>query len=139
MHEVAAIRGAISAALEAMQKAGASRIAGVQMTLGVSGHFSEESVRQYFDLLTADTPASGAALTLSWLPATYQCFECQHCFESLQPVEAVACTLCGGAALGMNHQQICTLSALEVIFEEAADAKSTRPMATMLLIEEATP
>jgi hydrogenase nickel incorporation protein HypA/HybF len=132
MHEIAAIRSAVSAALEAMREAGASRITRVQMTLGASGHLTEESARQYFDLLTANTPASGAALSLSWLPAPYQCFECRHRFESLEPPEAVLCPLCQGAALEVNHQESCYLSAIEIAWDEAAQARENRQMTTTL-------
>lgn len=121
MHEVAAIKGAIHAALEAMQEAGASRIISLQLTLGVSGHLTEEAARHYFEVLAASTPASGAALSFSWVPATYQCFECLHRFESLQPPDEVLCPRCSGTALEVSHHESCAPSVIEVAFDQVPE------------------
>lgn len=86
----------------------------VQLDIGVSGHFTEEAVRQYFQALTQNTLIEGATLTLSWLPATYQCLSCQCCFEST--LSMATCPQCGDVALEISHQDECSVSAIDVAF-----------------------
>lgn len=120
MHEVAAMQGVVSTILESMRQAGGSRITHVQLLLGASGHFTEEAARQHFEALTAGTPAEGASLEISWLPATFQCFSCLHRFESPQPAEQVTCPLCGDLVLEIDHQDACYASDIEVAFDESS-------------------
>ncbi len=124
MHEVAAMRGVVTSALEAMRAAGATRVVGTHLLLGASGHLSEEAARQHFATLAKGTPAEGAALTFTWLPATYQCVDCLHRFESAAPAESVACPDCGGVALEIAHQDTCALVSIDVTAE--ADPAASR-------------
>jgi hydrogenase nickel insertion protein HypA len=120
MHEVAAMQGAVRTILEQMQQAGGSRVTTVELMLGACGHFTEEAARQHFAVLTMGTPAEDAALEIFWLPATFQCFACLHRFESCQPAEEVVCPRCGDMALQINHQDACSVKAIEVSFDENA-------------------
>lgn len=99
--------------LTSMERAGAVRVTQVQLELGASGHFTEEAVRQYFQVLTQDTPIEGAALALSWLPATYQCLSCQQRFESTSSTGI--CPRCGDVALEVSHQDECSIRSIEVV------------------------
>ena len=118
MHEVGIMQGAVKTILESMSQAGASRVTNVQLTVGRSGHFSEESVRHYFQLLTKDTPAEGASLTILWLPATVQCLTCLHRFSSCEPAEQTKCPKCGDVVMEVEHQDSCYVSAIDVVSEE---------------------
>jgi hydrogenase nickel incorporation protein HypA/HybF len=113
MHEGAVMQEAVKSILASMENAGAVRVASVQLELGTSGHFTEEAVHQYFQILTLGTPIEGAALTLSWLPATYQCLSCQHRFEST--AETGICPQCGDIALEIAHQDACHVRAIDVL------------------------
>jgi hydrogenase nickel incorporation protein HypA/HybF len=119
MHEVAAMRGAVSAVLARMRDEGASRVTRVTLVLGVSGHLTEDAARQHFAVLAKGTPAEHAQLDISWLPATYQCFDCLHRFTSTQPPDAVLCPECDGLALEVAHCDECYVSEIEVegVFE----------------------
>ncbi len=117
MHEVAAIQGVVSSILETLQQKGGTRVIAVQLVLGTSGHFSEEAARQHFAMLAAGTPAENAALEITWLPATYQCFSCLHRFESGQVAEPMTCPRCGDIALETGHQDACYASAIEMAFD----------------------
>ncbi len=77
MHEVAVMQGVVKTILQSLAQAGASRVTNVQLAIGKSGHFTEENVRQYFEVLIKGTPVEGASLTISWLPATLQCLSCK--------------------------------------------------------------
>ena len=118
MHEVAAMQGMVRTALESMRASGGTRVIQVHLVLGASGHFTEEAARQHFAALTVGTPTEGAELTISWLPAQFQCFTCLHRFESCEPAEQVTCPQCGDLALEIEHQDICYVRAIDVAFDE---------------------
>ena len=116
MHEGAVMQRVVHTILASAEHAGACRVTNVQLELGVSGHFTEEAVRQYFQALTQNTPIEGATLTLSWLPATYQCLSCQHRFESTSSM--AICPQCGDVALEISHQDECSVRAIDVAFSD---------------------
>lgn len=116
MHEGAVMQRVVHTILASTERAGACRVTNVQLELGVSGHFTEEAVRQYFQVLTQNTPIEGATLTLSWLPATYQCLSCQHRFESTSAT--AICPQCGDVALEISHQDECSVRTIDVAFSD---------------------
>jgi hydrogenase nickel incorporation protein HypA/HybF len=129
MHELAATKGMLATALEHMREAGASSVTGLELTIGASGHLTEDAVRQHFELLARGTPAEGATLTFSWLPASYQCFTCLQCFTSAARPADITCPACSGVALEIEHQEVYYASAIEVAFasEEADTAMLATP------------
>jgi Zn finger protein HypA/HybF involved in hydrogenase expression len=137
MHEAAAITGTVNTALEYMRQAGASRVTNFELEVGVSGHCTEEAIRQYVAMLTAGTPAEGASVRIVWLPATYQCLDCGHCFERSQPAREMMCPECRGIVLEMDHQDICRLRAIDVTFDDLTKPGEGDLVATMLVKEEA--
>jgi hydrogenase nickel incorporation protein HypA/HybF len=139
MHEAAAIQGAVRTAVEYMRAAGASHVINVHLSVAVSGHFTEDVVRQYFALFTAGTPAEGATLTVIWLPATYQCLTCLHTFQSLQPAVEALCPACGEAALEIEHQDICAVSAIDVAFEENLAMPTESHLTTTIFLGREAP
>jgi Zn finger protein HypA/HybF involved in hydrogenase expression len=126
MHEVAAMRGAIAAALDEMRAVGASRVTRIYLVLGASGHLTEDAARQHLAVLAAGTPLADAEVEISWLPAKYQCFECLQQFESVAPAEEVTCPACGGIALELEHQDACYVSAIDVSDDAPAGAAHCR-------------
>ncbi|HEY7347668.1 MAG TPA: hydrogenase maturation nickel metallochaperone HypA [Ktedonobacterales bacterium] len=139
MHEVAAIQGAVRTALKYMRQASASRVTNVQLSVAVSGHFTEDVVRQHFALFTAGTPAQAATLTIIWLPATYQCLACLHTFQSLQPAVEALCPACGEAALEIGHQDICAVNAIDVAFNEMSPPRLAAHLTTTIFLGEEAP
>lgn len=76
MHEGAVMQTIVETVLASLKEVGASRVAGVSLELGSSGHFSEEAVRQYFQALTEIRPRM------------VRCLRCRGC---LQPINV--CTV----------------------------------------------
>jgi hydrogenase nickel incorporation protein HypA/HybF len=111
------MRGVVATALEEMQAAGATRVVGVHLLLGASGHLTEDAARQHFALFAKGTAAEGAKLTFTWLPATYQCFSCLTQFGSAEPSESFACPECGGVALEIANDDICAVRFVDVAYE----------------------
>jgi hydrogenase nickel incorporation protein HypA/HybF len=107
-----------------MRAVGAARVTRVELTLGASGHLAEDAVRQHFELLAQGTPAEGATLTFSWLPATYQCFTCLQEFASTAPPAEIACPACGGVALEVAHEETYYASTIEVAFASSDETSA---------------
>ena len=118
MHEVTAMQGVMRAVLASLQKAGGRRVTNVQLILGASSHLSADAAYQLFEALARGTPAEHASLTIEWLPATYRCLSCQHSFESSEPSSQVTCPECDEPALETAHQDICIVSAIDIICDE---------------------
>ncbi len=114
MHEVAAMQGALRTVLEQMRAAGGERVTHVEMTLGTSGHLTEDAARQHFAVLAASTQAEGATLGFTWLPATYQCFTCLRQFESTVSASEALCPDCGNIALEIAHRDDYYVSRIDV-------------------------
>lgn len=123
MHEVAAMQSVMHAVLESLRKAGGKRVTNVQLILGASSHLNADAAFQLFEALAKGTPAEHASLTIEWLPATFSCLSCRHSFESSEPsLEEVTCPKCGEPALEIAHQDICAVSAIDIICDETNEA-----------------
>ncbi|HZC06019.1 MAG TPA: hydrogenase maturation nickel metallochaperone HypA [Ktedonobacterales bacterium] len=114
MHERAVIEGAIVTALHRLDALGDPPVKGVDMVVGVSGHMTEDVLRQQFAISAAGTPLEQATLRIFWVPAQYQCFDCLSQFNSATPPEDVRCPACGGIALEIEHNDQCYISALDI-------------------------
>lgn len=117
MHELAAMQEVVRLALDCMQQASASRVTNIQLVLGASGHLTADAAYQHFEALTRGTPAQDASLTIQWLPAKYQCFSCLQRFESSELSSLIACPECGDIALEVSHQEVCSVTSIDVSFE----------------------
>lgn len=124
MHEVTAMQGVMRAVLDSLQQAGGERVTNVQLMLGASSHLSAEAAYQLFEVLAKGTPAEHASLTIEWLPATYQCLSCQHSFESSEPSSHMTCPECSEVALETAHQDICAVSAIDIVGDEQQEQVS---------------
>lgn len=117
MHEVAGMQNVVETLLASIEKARASRVTNVQRALSTYGHFTEVAVHLYFQALTRDTPIEGATLTLSWLPAPYQCLSCKHRFERISSTGI--CPHCGDASWEISHQDGCSIRTVDVVSPDA--------------------
>lgn len=76
MHELTITQNILALALEHAQRAGAARITHINLSVGEISGIVDESVQFYFDLLSRDTPAEGAKLRFTKLPAVFRCRAC---------------------------------------------------------------
>ncbi len=114
MHEVAQMQGMVTEIIACAGAAQAQRITRVALRLGASGHMTEAAARQHFAILDAGTLAEGARLDITWLPATYQCFNCGQLFSVMDPQESLLCPICGEIALEVDHADVCYAESIEV-------------------------
>lgn len=117
MHEGSMMQTVVTTILSSLEKTQGARVARVQLELGTSEHFTEEAVRQYFQMLTQGTLAAEAELELTWLPATYQCLACLRRFESA--AWTGVCPHCGELGLEIAHRDGCDIRQIEIVLPDA--------------------
>lgn len=118
MHEVGMIRAALATVLSELDKSGGQRVAGVRLAVKASGHATEEAIRDLFAALAGGTPASGAVVSIEWLPSEFQCVACANKFVTSESGSGVTCPRCGGSALDLDHQDTCTVTSIDVAFDD---------------------
>lgn len=123
MHEGAVMQAVFTSILDYLEKTPGARVTCVQLELGASGHFTEEAVRQYFQLLARNTPIEGAELELVWQPALYQCLGCSLRFESV--ASSALCPRCGDVGLEIVHEDSCEIRRIELVVPEQKDQERT--------------
>ncbi len=93
MHEYAITREILEIVLEEASSAGMNRVDSIHLTLGKLRGFSPDPIRMYFEIYAADTPAQGAQLSFTEVPARFRCTSCSHSFQLEDPV--FLCPACG--------------------------------------------
>jgi hydrogenase nickel incorporation protein HypA/HybF len=117
MHELPITQAILTLALETAQRAGARRIAGIDLVVGDLSSIVDDSVQFYFDVLSQGTPAAGAALRFRREAATLACPACGH-REQTHPPLPRACPTCGGSRLEITGGQAFFVQSIEVIDED---------------------
>jgi len=81
MHELSVTQALLSVVLEHAEKAGAKRVVAVDLRVGELSGVVDDSVQLYFEYLSRDTPAAGARLRFTHVPARLLCRSCGSEFE----------------------------------------------------------
>lgn len=76
MHEMGITQGILSAAFEAAEKAGETRITEIYISVGELTEIVEFALQFAFEALTPDTMAEGATLIVTHVPARSHCNDC---------------------------------------------------------------
>jgi hydrogenase nickel incorporation protein HypA/HybF len=109
MHEMAATQGLLDVALTAARAAGAARITAIHVVIGELTSFVDDSVQFYFDVLSRDTAAAGAALRFRREAAEARCQECGRRYAVRPPLPrscecgSLAVRVDGGDAFYVSH------------------------------------
>ncbi|MFC1931535.1 hydrogenase maturation nickel metallochaperone HypA [Chloroflexota bacterium] len=81
MHEMAITRSMLDLVLKEAEKAKASKVIKVSIVLGKMTGVVDDCVQAYFDIMSKDTPADGAALYFQNIPVQARCRKCGHVFS----------------------------------------------------------
>lgn len=81
MHEMAVTQSILDIAIQHAKQAGASQITQIDLIIGEMTGIVDESVQLYFDFLSRDTIAAGAALVFDRRPAAFRCRECHTTYH----------------------------------------------------------
>ncbi len=96
MHELSVTQNLLAVVLEHAERAGAERVTRIDIQVGALTGLVDESIQFYFDFVSRDTPAAGARLAFTRVPARLRCRACGAEFE---PEERDwLCPACGAVA-----------------------------------------
>lgn len=81
MHELVVTEEVLRLVLSETEKAGADRVAAVNLALGELSPVVRESVEFYWEFLSRATPAEGAPLRFRLVPALARCLGCGRVYR----------------------------------------------------------
>lgn len=81
MHEMAVTRGMLDLVLDEAAKAGSKKVTIINVALGEMSGVVDSCVQFYFDFMSKDTPAEGAALNFRKVPNQAKCRKCGNVFR----------------------------------------------------------
>ena len=101
MHELGITQGIIDRARDAAVTHHARRVGALFLVMTPAADFTEDSIRMYFAMLTADDELlQGAELHFIHEPADAQCVECEHSFRISSADEV--CPACSSRAIRVD-------------------------------------
>lgn len=93
MHELPVTESVLEIAIRHAEKAEASRVTAVNLTIGQLSSIVDDSVKFYWDIITENTLCEGSKLQFKRLPAILKCHNCG--LEYKLDGESSACPSCG--------------------------------------------
>lgn len=112
MHEMAITQSMFDLVLEQAEKAGAKEVEKINLVIGEMTGVVDECVRFYFDLLSKDTIAEGANLSIKMVPSTAKCQSCEKSFEVKE--FDWTCPHCGNQGMDIIAGQELFVESIEV-------------------------
>ena len=112
MHELAITQSMLDIVLEQAEKAGAKKVSRINLTIGELSGFVGECVQFYFNFLAKETPAEGATLAFTMVPATARCQSCHKLFK-LKEFDWT-CPHCGGNNIEITAGKELFVESIEV-------------------------
>ncbi len=97
MHELAITQSMLEVVLKQAKQAKADKVTKINAVIGEMTGVVEDSVKFYLELLSKNTPAEGAELAVTSVPARAKCRTCGET-SNLQPFD-FTCPKCGGSSL----------------------------------------
>ncbi len=94
MHEYPLTQDVVRIAVAEAEKAGAKKVTVIHLRIGELSSVFDESVQLFFDILSEGTPAEGARLEFTKVPAELECLSCRNVFP--RPKGSFDCPKCGG-------------------------------------------
>ena len=80
MHELSITQNILNIVLEHAKRAGAEKVTAINLVVGELTGFVDDSIQFYFDMLSPDTIAAGAKLSIRRIPAEIRCRNCGEVF-----------------------------------------------------------
>ena len=112
MHELSITQSILSIALEQAEAAKASRITGINLTIGELTGIVDDCVQFYFELLSKDTIAAEATLSFDRPSTKLRCRQCDTIFSLDNP--NWACPDCREQRIEIVSGRECSVASIEV-------------------------
>jgi hydrogenase nickel incorporation protein HypA/HybF len=113
LHELPITQGILDIAVDAANKAGAKKVTAINLVVGELSSIIDDSVQFYFDILSKNTAADGAALRFERQPAIAACRDCGHTFTAKPPLSPL-CPACGRNCLQVTGGRELRVDSIEV-------------------------
>ncbi len=128
MHEMGIVSGILSAAVEAAERSGATRITEIRISVGELTEIVDFALHFAFEALAPGTLAEGAVLTVNRVGARSRCGQCQTEFEHDR--FEIICPECGTFICELIQGRELTIDSIEIDTpdesgEPAGDAAAT--------------
>lgn len=111
MHEMGIAQAILEHALAAAQSNGITRIAKLQLKIGVFSGVVDDALRFSFEVASQETKAEGAVLEVENVPLTIRCADCGK-ESAIQPL-LFQCLSCGSRRVDILTGQELTLDSIE--------------------------
>ena len=112
MHEFSITQNILSIALKEAEKASATKISKINLTIGELSGIVDECVEFYFNLLSQDTMAAGARLCFYRTPTKLRCRQCATTFSPANP--DWVCPNCRERRIEIVSGRECHVESIEV-------------------------
>ena len=111
MHEVGIAQAILEHALGAAQSNGITRIAKLQLRIGVFSGVVDDALRFSFEVASQGTKAEGAVLEVDNVPLRVRCIDCGR-EKEIQPI-LFQCPSCGSRSVNILTGQELSLDSIE--------------------------
>lgn len=111
MHEMGITQGILTASFEAAEKAGATKITEIRVSVGELTEVVEFALQFAFEALTPDTMAEGATLVVNAVPAKSHCNDCGIDYEHDR--FQMTCTECGSLNVALIQGRELQIDSIE--------------------------
>lgn len=112
MHEVGIIQNTLLMAEEQAREAGAVRINEVRMRIGHLSGVVRDALEFAFDVVSRNTMAEGARLSIEEVPAVCWCDVCKEEFEAVELL--YECPYCGTLSSELRRGREVELESMEI-------------------------
>ena len=112
MHEASITESMLSLALEKAGEAQAKKIVRINLVVGELSGVVGDCVQFYFDHISKNTIAEGAALSFETKPTQIRCRKCQHVFTPEN--HEWACPKCHETSVEIISGRECYMESIEV-------------------------
>ena len=96
MHELSIAHNLVELVSEVAHKERAPRVCAINLRLGELSCVNQGSLRFCFEVVAADSPASGATLNFEEVPVQVYCQECDR-VGALESIQSFRCPYCQAA------------------------------------------
>jgi len=112
MHELGVTESIVNIALAKAGEAQAKKVLKINLVFGELSGFVPDCIQFYFDTLSKDTVAQGAALHFETVPAELRCRNCSTVFR---PQDTLwSCPKCGSQSVEVSRGRELYIESLEV-------------------------
>jgi hydrogenase nickel incorporation protein HypA/HybF len=112
MHELGVTESIVNIALAKAGEAQAKKVLKINLVVGELSGFVPDCIQFYFDTLSKDTVAQGAALHFETVPAELRCRNCSTVFR---PQDTLwSCPKCGSRSVEISKGRELYIESLEV-------------------------